>query len=97
MRMMEDLVDGESTSTEEPSSRKRRFEEIDSDNHVDVKTERSMSSGSSLSATSNSSIDNVKTEFEPQNTVDEETSNAASILNEVALDRRTVIYLRNNF
>lgn len=76
-----------------PNPRKRRFEEIESDN-VEVKSERSMSSGSSLSGTTNnSSVDPVKMEFEPTNTVDEETSNAASILNGVALDRRTVLSL----
>jgi hypothetical protein len=94
MQMMEDLVEKMSDSPNDeidaPNPRKRRFEEIEND-HVQVKSERSMSSGSSLSGTTNnSSIANIKMEYEPTNTVDEETSNAASILNGVASDRRTV-------
>ena len=50
-----------------------------------------MSSGSSLSGTtSNSSVVYVKMEIDPPNTVDEETSTAASILNGVSMDHRTV-------
>jgi len=94
MQMVEALVqqvhEEPTNEMDIPNPRKRRFEEIESDN-VEVKSERSMSSGSSLSGTTNnSSVDPVKMEFEPTNTVDEETSNAASILNGVALDRRTV-------
>jgi hypothetical protein len=96
MQMVEDLVqqvnEEPTNELDAPNPRKRRFEEIESEN-VEVKSERSMSSGSGSSlsgTTNNSSIDPVKMEYEPTNTVDEETSNAASILNGVALDRRTV-------
>jgi len=91
LQLVEELVDVESTNESDvPNSRKRRFEEIDNDH--EVKSERSMSSGSSLSGTTNnSSVDNVKMEFEPTaSQVDEETSNAASILNGVALDHRPI-------
>lgn len=75
-----------------PSPRKRRFEEVNTNHFVKVKTERSMSSGSSFSGTTNSSsVGYVKMEIDPPNTVDEETSNAASILNGVSMDHRTVL------
>lgn len=90
--MVEEIVNTETAVEKElPSPRKRRYEEIDSTQLVPVKSERSMSSASSRSGTTNSSYaGNVKMEEEPTNTVDEETSNAASILNGVSMDRRTV-------
>lgn len=87
IKVVEDIVAMEVI----PSPLKREFEEIDKDYLVPVKTERSMSSGSSLSGTtSNSSVGYVKMEIDPPNTVDEETSTAASILNGVSMDHRTV-------
>lgn len=95
IQVVEEIVNTETAvESELPSPRKRRFEEIDNNQLVPVKSERSMSSGSSLSPTTNSSsVGNVKMEDEPTNTVDEETSNAASILNGVSMDRRTVFSL----
>jgi hypothetical protein len=66
--------------------KKRRFEEINDDNHVKVKTERSLSGDSNISATTNGS----EMKVEP---VDEETTNAASILNGVSMDHRPVLPL----
>lgn len=84
---MEDIV-AESAMDLNPSPLKREFAEID---NTPVKSERSMSSGSSLSGTtSNSSMVHVKMEIDPPNTVDEETSTAACILNGVSMDHRTV-------
>jgi hypothetical protein len=93
IQVVEEIVNTETAvETDLPSPRKRRFEEIDNPPMVPIKSERSMSSGSSLSGTTNnSSVRNIKMEDEPTNTVDEETSNAASILNGVSMDRRTVI------
>ena len=91
IQVVEEIVNTETAvESEFPSPRKRRFEEVDNQ-PVLVKSERSMSSGSSLSGTTNStSVGNIKMEVDPPNTVDEETSNAASILNGVSMDRRTV-------
>lgn len=80
------------------SPRKRRFEEIDiADHYRKVKTERSWSHGSSSShTTGKSSMEkikmevDVKTEMDDHHAIDEETSNAASILNGVSMDRGTV-------
>ena len=93
IQVVEDIVEAESTMKDvTPSPRKRRFEEIDPESFLKVKTERSMSTGSSLSGTtSSSSLGYIKMEIDPPNTVDEETSNAASILNGVSMDRRTVL------
>lgn len=75
------------------SPRKRRIEEIEPPHAVKVKTERSMSNGSSFSGTTNpSSVGHVKMEVDPPNPVDEETTKAASILNGVSTDRRTVYF-----
>jgi hypothetical protein len=73
----------ESNGNSNVNLKKRRFEEINEDNHVKVKTERSMSGASNISATTNGS----EMKVEP---VDEETSNAASILNGVSMDHRPV-------
>lgn len=89
IKVVEDIV-AESAMELNPGPLKREFGEIDNDCLVPVKTERSMSSGSSLSRTSNSSVPTVKMEIDPPNTVDEETSTAASILNGVSMDHRTV-------
>lgn len=79
---------------------KRRFEEIDSSDHYrKVKTERSSSHGSSSShTTGKSSIEikmevDVKTEMDDHHAIDEETSNAASILNGVSMDRGKVFII----
>jgi len=100
IKMVEDLVDrcdGDNTIEPIPpvNPRKRRFEEIDNDTVVNVKTERSMSSELGCSASSHSSLSNgrVKMEYESTNTIDEETTNAASILNDVAMNRRQVCHL----
>ena len=92
IQVVEEIVNTE-TAVEQlpPSPRKRRFEEIDNNGLVPVKSERSMSAGSNSSRSTNyASMGNVKMEDEPTHSVDEETSNAASILNGVAMDRRTV-------
>ena len=87
---MEDIV-AESAVEFKPNPLKRQLEEIDNNHLVRVKTERSMSRGSSLSGTtSNTSVGYVKMEIDPQNAVDEETSTAASILNGVSMDHRIV-------
>jgi hypothetical protein len=95
IQVVEEIVNTE-TAVEQlpPSPRKRRFEEIDNNGLVPVKSERSMSAGSNSSRSTNyASMGNVKMEDEPTHSVDEETSNAASILNGVAMDRRTVFLL----
>jgi len=92
IQVVEEIVNTE-TAVEQlpPSPRKRRFEEIDNNGLVPVKSERSMSAGSNSSRSTNTaSMGNVKMEDEPTHSVDEETSNAASILNGVAMDRRTI-------
>ena|SRR5271167_13015 len=92
IQVVEEIVAESAMVDVTPSPRKRRFDEVDSQSFVKVKTERSMSSGSNLSGTTNSSsLGYVKMEIDPPNTVDEETSNAASILNGVSMDRRTVL------
>jgi hypothetical protein len=93
IQVVEEIVAESAMVDVTPSPRKRRFEEVESQSFVKVKTERSMSSGSNLSGTTNiSSLGYVKMEIDPPNTVDEETSNAASILNGVSMDRRTVLF-----
>ena len=91
-QLVEEIVDTEHADDFDPSPLKRRFEEVDTDFvQVKVKTERSMSSGSSFSGSTNaSSLPTVKMELDPPHAVDEETSKAASILNGVAKDRRPV-------
>jgi hypothetical protein len=85
--MVESLVAESAVDITEPvNGRKRRFEDISDDPVVKVKTERSLSNGSNHSSTTNGSEMKVDT-----NTVDEETSNAASILNGVSMDRRPVL------
>ena len=87
---MEDIV-AESAMELNPTPIKREFDEIKDEYLVRVKTERSMSTGSSLSGTTNNtSVGYVKMEIDPPSTVDEETSTAASILNGVSMNRRTV-------
>ena len=75
------------------SPRKRLFEEVDNDkydHHRKVKTERSWSNGSSSSHTTAKSSIGVKMEIDDHHAIDEETTNAASILNGVSMDHRTV-------
>jgi len=97
MQVVEDLVETETAMDTSSSPHKRRFEEVDNNDHNrKVKTERSWSHGSSSShTTAKSSIGvkmevDVKTEIDDHHAIDEETSNAASILNGVSMDRRTV-------
>jgi len=92
--VVEDLVHTETAMDASPSPLKRRFEEIENDNHDNqrkVKTERSWSNGSSSSHTTAKSFVGVKMEIDDHHAIDEETSNAASILNGVSMDRRTVL------
>jgi hypothetical protein len=90
MRQIEDLVETESVGDSVSNPLKRRLDEPDSDRSVKVKTERSMSRESNSSQATRSSSMPVKMEIDQTNAVDEETSNAASILNGVSKDRRTV-------
>ena len=89
IQVVEEIVDTENANEVSPiTPRKRRFDEIDSSPLVKVKSERSMSPSSVLARSNNSSA--IKMEFDPPSAVDEETSNAASILNGVSMDRRPV-------
>jgi hypothetical protein len=92
---VEDIV-AESSMDVNPSPRKRQFQELENgDNqYVTVKTERSMSS-SSTGTTNSCSMGYIKMEIDMPNTnaVDEETSNAASILNGVSMEHRAVLFL----
>jgi hypothetical protein len=87
IQVVENIVNEHQAVDLNPSPLKRRIDEIERDLPVlKVKTERSVSMGSSLSETTSTSI-NVKME------VDEETSKAASILNGVSMDPRNVLLI----
>jgi hypothetical protein len=88
IQIVENLVNYENAM--EFSPMKRRFEEVDSGHFAKVKTERSMSTGSSLSGTTYGLSVGIKMEVDAPSSVDEETSKAASILNGVAMDHRMV-------
>ena len=76
---------------------KRRFEEVETHGHYrKIKTERSWSSESTSSHLTTRSSVTVKMEVDDHHAVDEETSNAASILNGVSMGRRTVAFLRSH-
>ena len=102
MQVVEDLVKTEAAMDRPSSPRKRGIEEVeDYDHSRKVKTERSWSHGSHSSHTTTKSsvgvkmeID-VKMEIEDHHAIDEETSNAASILNGVSMDRRRVFNYLN--